>query len=193
MGLAIAVQTATSVAVAVALWRQRFDDRALGWALRLGMVMTIVGAATGALMTRPTSAQLAQARLTHTLTISGAHTIGAPDGGPGLPVTGWSAEHGDGRVAHFVGLHALQAMLLTFFAVPGRNRPERTRVRLIAVAAASYTGLFAILLWQGLRGQSLIDPDAATLGALAVWISCSVIAAWAVSERRGLSSAGMVH
>ena len=44
-----------SVAVAVALWRQRFTDRALGWALRLGMTLTIAGALTGPLMTRPTA------------------------------------------------------------------------------------------------------------------------------------------
>jgi hypothetical protein len=193
MGLAIVIQTVTSVAVAIALWRQRFDDAALGWALRLGMAMTIVGAGTGGLMTRPTAEQLAQAQVTHTMAISGAHTIGAPDGGPGLPVTGWSAEHGDGRVAHFAGLHALQAMLLIFLAVSRRRRSEGTRVRLIAVGAASYASLFAILLWQGLRGQALIDPDAATIAALVVWIASSVVAVWAVSERRGLPSAGMVY
>ena len=60
MGLAIVVQTVTSISVAVALWRQRFADRALGWALRLGMALTIVGASTGGLMTGPTSAQLDQ-------------------------------------------------------------------------------------------------------------------------------------
>jgi hypothetical protein len=58
MGAAIAVQTLSSAAVAVALLRQRFDDRALGWALRFGLVITIVGATTGSLMTRPTTAQL---------------------------------------------------------------------------------------------------------------------------------------
>ena len=62
MGGAILLQTLVSVAVAVALWRQRFTDRALGWALRLGMTLTIVGALTGPLMTRPTAAQLADAR-----------------------------------------------------------------------------------------------------------------------------------
>ena len=61
MGGAILLQTLVSVAVAVALWRQRFTDRALGWALRLGMTLTIVGALTGPLMTRPTAAQLADA------------------------------------------------------------------------------------------------------------------------------------
>src|SRR5688500_6430585 len=36
MGVAIVLQTLTSVAVAVALWRQRFTDRPFAWALRLG-------------------------------------------------------------------------------------------------------------------------------------------------------------
>lgn len=193
MGLAIVIQTASSVAVAVALWRQRFADAALGWALRLGMVMTIVGAVTGGLMIQPTAAQLEQARVTHRMTISGAHTIGAPDGGPGLPVTGWSVEHGDGRVAHFVGLHALQAMLLIFLVVSRRSRSERTEVRLIAIAAASYTALFVILLAQGWRGQSLVSPDAATVGALTAWIAGTGIALWVASPSRGFSSERVAH
>lgn len=62
MGTAILLQTFVSVAVAVALWRQRFTDRPLGWALRLGMILTILGALTGPLMTRPTVEQLTDAR-----------------------------------------------------------------------------------------------------------------------------------
>ena len=110
MGTAIVVQTAASLAVAVALWRERFADPALGWALRLGMALTIVGASTGGLMVRPTEAQLADARAGRGMPIAGAHTVGAPDGGAGLPGTGWSVEHGDLRVPHFVGLHAVQAL-----------------------------------------------------------------------------------
>jgi len=61
MGSAIMVQTVVSITVAVALWRQRFADRPLGWALRFGMTLTILGALTGPLMTRPTANQLARA------------------------------------------------------------------------------------------------------------------------------------
>ncbi len=121
MGLAIVVQTVTSVAVAVALWRQRFGDRALGWALRFGMVITILGASTGGLMTRPTVAQLEEAGATGRMTIAGAHTVGAPDGGPGLPGTGWSVEHGDLRIPHFVGLHAMQILPLLALALRRRR------------------------------------------------------------------------
>src|SRR5918999_5173615 len=82
MGVAILLQTFVTVAVAVALWRQRFTDRPLGWALRLGMTLTIAGAMTGPLMTRPTAEQLAQARAGGGIPIVGAHSVGGPDGGP---------------------------------------------------------------------------------------------------------------
>ncbi len=133
MGLAIALQTLASAAVAVALWRQHFADGAMGWALRLGMTITIAGAFTGGLMTNPTSAQLAEAEATHRLTLSGAHTVGAPDGGPGLPITGWSTRHGDVRVPHFIGLHALQALPLATLLFR-RRRDSLVRVRLILAA-----------------------------------------------------------
>jgi hypothetical protein len=155
MGIAIVIQTLASVAVAVALWRQHFADRAFGWALRLGMVLTIVGAFTGGLMTRPTSDQLAEARATGRLAVAGAHTVGGPDGGPGLPVTGWSRQHGDLRVPHFIGLHALQ--LLPVLPMIGlRRKSETARVRVTVAAGAAYTILFVTLLVRALQGTPLL-------------------------------------
>jgi hypothetical protein len=178
MGSAIVVQTITSIAVAVALWRQRFADRALGWALRFAMMITIIGASTGSLMTRPTAAQLEEVRATGRMPISGAHTVGAPDGGPGLPATGWSLEHGDIRIPHFLGLHAMQLLPLFALALRRRRLTESARVRLVVVAAASQLSLFAILLWQALRGQSLIEPDGVTRIALTAWMVTMMVAAW---------------
>ena len=184
MGLAIAVQTVSSVAVAVALWRQRFEDRALGWALRFGLVITIIGASTGGLMPRPTSAQIEDARATGVMAIAGAHTVGAPDGGPGLPGTGWSLEHGDLRVPHFVGLHAMQMLPLLALVLRGRRLSESSRVRLTMITAASYAALFVLLLWQALRGQSFVQPDRATVGALLAWAILTAIGVWFVATRR---------
>jgi hypothetical protein len=183
MGLAIVVQTAAAIALAVALWRQHFSDRALGWALRLGMTVTIVGALTGGLMAQPTRAQIDNARAQHHMTLAGAHTVGAPDGGPGLPGTGWSREHGDLRVAHFLGLHALQMLPLAAFLFGRPGWQERRRVRMVWAIAASYVSFFALLLWQALRGQSVTAPDEMTLTALAIWAAFSIVTVWAATSR----------
>ncbi len=175
MGGAIVVQTLVSVAVAVALWRQRFTDRPLAWALRLGMTLTILGAFIGALMTQPTAAQVADAQTEGRMTTSGAHTVGGPDGGPGMPVTGWSRDHGDLRIPHFIGLHALQAFALIAVGLRRSRRPEAVRVKVLVSAAASYASLLALLLWTALRGQSLVAPDVVALTSLVIWAVVTVL------------------
>lgn len=178
MASGILVQTAASLAVTVALWRQPFADRAFGWALRLGMAISLLGASTGGLMTQPTAVQLADARAGHRVTVLGAHTVGAQDGGPGLPGTGWSLQHGDLRVPHFVGLHAMQMLPLIAFLLIGRSAAETRRVRLVWVAGAGYFALFALLLAQALRGEALAAPSPVTMAAFIVWASGTAAAAW---------------
>jgi hypothetical protein len=191
MGGAILLQTLVSVAVAVALWRQRFADRSLGWALCLGMTLTIVGAFTGPLMTRPTAAQLAHASAGGRMTISGAHSVGGLDGGPGVAVTGWSREHGDLRVPHFIGLHAVQALALIAVGLRRWRRPEAVRVRALLAAAASYASLFLLLLWAALRGQSVVAIDATALATIAIWAVVTVLALGVISlASRGSSPDG---
>jgi hypothetical protein len=133
------------------------------------MILTILGAMTGPLMTRPTEEQLAHARAGGGMTTVGAHTVGGPDGGPGVPVTGWSREHGDVRVPHFIGLHAIQALTLVAVGLRRWRRPEATRVKAVLIAAASYASLFLLLLWEALRGQSIVAPDPVALASLASW------------------------
>jgi hypothetical protein len=155
MGSIIVAQTFLAAALAVAAWRQRFADPAMGWALRLGLAITVLGAFTGTLMTRPTEAQIAEARIAHRMPIIGAHTVGAPDGGPGLPVTGWSTRHGDVRVPHFIGLHAWQALpLFVLLALPRGD--DRRRARLAIAAGIAYGVVFVALLVQALRGLPLL-------------------------------------
>jgi hypothetical protein len=184
MGVAIMVQTLVSVSVAVVLWRHRFAERSLGWALRLGMTLTILGAFTGPLMTTPTATQLADARAGAPMTLAGAHTVGAPDGGPGLPLTGWSREHGDVRVPHFVGLHAIQALALLAVGLRRWRRPEAVRTRAVLVGAASYAALFFLLLWEALRGQSVVAPDAMALTSFATWGGLTLLASGWIAARR---------
>ena len=190
MGSAILLQTLVSVAVAVALWRQRFADRSLGWALRLGMTLTILGALTGALMTRPTPAQLERARAGERITTVGAHTVGAEDGGPGVPVIAWSRDHGDLRAPHFIGLHAIQALALIAVGLRRWRRPEAVRVRGVLIAAASYTSLFILLLWEALRGQSIVAPGVIALAS--IWaIGTAVAFGWIGFHSRAALRGGL--
>jgi hypothetical protein len=193
MGTAIIIQTAVTIAVAVALWRQQFAERVLGWALRLGMTMTLAGALVGPLMTRPTASQLAVARAGGGMTTVGAHTVGAADGGAGMPVTGWSREHGDLRVPHFIGLHALQVFALAAIVLRRWRRPESVRVRAMLAIATSYAALFALLLWGALQGQSVLMPDALALGSLGAWAALTALAlGWIAVQSRSTSHAHMV-
>jgi hypothetical protein len=192
MGAGIVLQSLASIVVLVALWRQRFADRAMGWALRLGMATTVVAAFSGGLMTQPTAAQLDEARTMGRMTTSGAHTVGAPDGGAGLPGTGWSTAHGDLRVAHFAGLHAMQVLPLVALAIARIRRwhPD-AQARAVIVASASYAGLFVVLIWQALRGQSVVAPDAVTAMVVATWSVATIVAlfaaTWATSARANVN------
>jgi len=154
MGTAIVVLFGSAIALTVALFRHRFSESGFGWALRLGMLLTVLGQATGALMTAPTTARLEVARSTGRK-VSGAHTVGAADGGPGLPITGWSLEHGDLRVPHFVGIHGVQLLPLAAWLLGAAGSGAWKR-RAPFVAAAGYYALFAMLLVQALGGHPVV-------------------------------------
>jgi hypothetical protein len=113
--------------------------------------------------------------------VIGGHSVGVPDGGPGMPITDWSTTGGDLRIPHFVGMHALQALplLALLLGILARRvtllRDVQVRVGLIRTGAAAYTGLVGLVTWQALRGQPLIHPDVLTLTALIVLLG---ITAW---------------
>jgi hypothetical protein len=58
---------------------------------------------------------------------------------------------------------------LPFLAILLRRRRTIEAVRLTLIGAGSYASLFATLLWQALRGQSLVHPDGVTLLVLIAW------------------------
>jgi hypothetical protein len=63
-------------------------------------------------------------------------------------------------------------------ALAGLIVEESRRLRLVWVAAGSYALLFALLLSQALRGESLATPSAGTLAAFAAWALGTAAAAW---------------
>ena len=164
MGVAIVSQTISTLAVAIALWRSQFADAAMGWALRAGMTITIMGASVGGLMTAgPTPEQMAEIKATGRITVVGAHSVGGPDGGPGLPGVGWSTRHGDLRVPHFFGLHAIQALPLFAFLLS--RRPNPRNVAVVQSVACVYALIFVLLLAQARMGVPLLNlgPDVQTV------------------------------
>jgi len=109
-------------------------------------------------------------------------------------VTGWSTTGGDLRIPHFVGIHALQALplLALLLAAAARRRPDGTfgspsaRRGLVRAATLGYAGLIALLTWQALRGQPLLEPDSRTLlaaGILAMTVLCAGGVAVRLRER----------
>jgi hypothetical protein len=160
MGVTIVVLWLATLAVALRFLRESGRDRSATTAIRLGLVVALIGLAEGFLMAT-----------------AATHTVGAPDGGPGLPLLGWSTVGGDLRIAHFIGMHALQGLPLFAAALSvGHRFDEVTRVRLVQIAAAAWTGLVVLLTWQALRAQPLLAPDALTLAALGALVAVTVAA-----------------
>lgn len=178
MGLFVLVIWVMNLVAAILLLFQRLADPALAWALRLGLLLTLLGAGLGALMTIPTADQRALMATGVQPMLAGAHSVGVADGGAGMPLTGWSTTGGDLRIGHFIGLHALQVLpLLGLLLAHPRMRAlgQRRRIFVIWLAALSYLGLIALVTWQALRGQPLLAPDAATLVVAGAWLGATVL------------------
>lgn len=99
------------------------------WAIRLSILLFVVFSLEGFVM---------GSRLTH--------TIGGPDGEAGIPILNWSTRYGDPRIAHFIGMHALQVLpLLAFYVV--RN------TKAVIFISALYALLAVLALVQALQGK----------------------------------------
>ena len=167
MAVMIVTLWLATAGIAILLLRQRIADRGNALAIRLGLLIALGGLAIGFLMTSPRPEQIDDPAMS----VIGAHAVGVPDGGPGLPLVNWSTEGGDLRIGHFIGMHALQALPLFALALGiasrriRRLRSEQIRARLVLVAAGGYASLTVLVTWQALRGQSVVSPDAPTLVA----------------------------
>jgi hypothetical protein len=170
MGATLPAIYGAAVVTAALLTRQRGLPAVLRSGIRGGLLVCLLGMAQGSLMLG--NSENAGAGMI------GAHTVGGADGGPGLPLTGWSTEHGDLRVAHFVGLHALQLLpLLAWLLQRYAGRlGVLAQVRLIQLSTAASIGVVGLLTWQAQRGLPLLRPDAAVLSAVAIGTAIAVAA-----------------
>jgi hypothetical protein len=180
MGSSIMVLFVAHFVIGTVVLRRPVAGRVAAYAVRLGLGLSLLGMLAAVPMVLPGQHPDVEG-------VSGAHSVGVPDGGPGLPLVGWSTTGGDLRIGHFVGLHALQALPILAIMLNrflGSRLDERTRVRLLVVAGVAYGGFTMLLTWQALRGQPLLRPDALTLAAVAVLLGASATAAVGVVVAR---------
>jgi len=149
--------TISSTVVAYVLWRilRRPPDLspAYLWGIRLGMAVFLIASFEGWLM----------------ISLDG-HAVGAAAGDPGLPLVNWSVTGGDLRVAHFVGLHALQVLPLAGYlaAIWGRLS-VRTSLAAVGGVTTLYGGVTVVTFLQAVAGHPVV-------GAAITWRSPGVLA-----------------
>lgn len=73
------------------------------------------------------------------------HTIGAADGTSGITVLNWSRNHGDLRVAHFFGMHALQIIPALTLVLAN----TKSEVYVITILYFVLVSLTFVQAWQG--------------------------------------------
>ncbi len=161
MGGLVALVFLAALVAGALLFRQRNLPPVLGTGIRGGVAVAVLGMGTAFLMLANTE-----------FNPGGGHTVGAPDGGPGLPLTGWSTLDGDLRVAHFVGLHALQALPLLAWLLRryATRLTTKTQTGLVRLATAATAGLVILLAVQAERGLPLTGPDVTVIAAALVGV-----------------------
>lgn len=133
MGTAISILTSCTAFVGLQFCYYKFPElpKPYLWGIRIGIFTFTFFAFSGFIMAAYLS-----------------HTVGAPDGGIGIPYFNWSKQHGDLRMAHFMGMHALQV-----FPFVGYYLIKRTIYLLLFIIIYIVANIY--IMMSTLDGQSL--------------------------------------
>jgi hypothetical protein len=112
------------------------------WGIRLGLLFFLLASIEGVAMIQQM-----------------AHTVGQPDGGPGLPLVNWSTRSGDLRIAHFLGFHALQILPLVGYSLSRRREhlPQRRQMTYLLIVTLIYAAVAVAVFRQAMGGRPLIS------------------------------------
>jgi hypothetical protein len=87
----------------------------------------------------------------------GQSVVGVAPGGPGLPLLNWSTTGGDFRIAHFLGIHALQILPIAGWLIDRlKGLPRRAKPTAVVAVSAGYALLMAFAFMQAMNGVPLV-------------------------------------
>jgi hypothetical protein len=87
----------------------------------------------------------------------GQSVVGVAPGGPGLPLLNWSTAGGDFRVAHFLGIHALQVLPIVAWLIDRlRALPSQAKPIAVVAVSAGYSTVMGFVFIQAVNGVPLV-------------------------------------
>jgi hypothetical protein len=137
MGIFIMLNTFVAVYAARLFFKEPVQlSAALLWGIRLGLIIFVIGSLEGGVMSAVNQ-----------------HSVGTTDDAAGIFFLNWNKEGGDLRIAHFLGIHALQVIPL--FAWLLEKYLRKDSVKTVIAFSVLYAALFTGLLVHALMGRPL--------------------------------------